>query len=194
MWLGALELYENDAHKALEYKSWAAYWEAEMDQDGSRGHQILEAARVTRTLAQSTIVEWGKGDLPSNEGQARELVTLKERPEEMAAAWQDALRRAADTKSGRMTAAIIKRAVEALDEEWELTKRLDKLVIQVLGVRNALVEGDSEAPNQRQLESAAKAADAVKGLATEMVDFLAGKKDFDQGIAKLLEGEYSGDA
>lgn len=46
LWAKLLELYEGKAHKALGYKSWGAYFEAEFGQSGSHGYKLLNAAKV----------------------------------------------------------------------------------------------------------------------------------------------------
>lgn len=66
-----LRLYEGQAHRALGYSSWDAYFKAEFGKAGSYGYRLLEAARVDFAIRQ-LVDEHG---LP-NEAQARELVPL----------------------------------------------------------------------------------------------------------------------
>jgi hypothetical protein len=64
-----LRLYEGQAHIALGYSSWRAYWEAEFETHWRYGYRELDAARVDRVIG-----PWANGPLP--ERQARELVPL----------------------------------------------------------------------------------------------------------------------
>lgn len=83
LWSKLLRLYEGGAHLALGYSSWGAYYEAEFDGSKSRGHQLLDAARVIEALPRSTIV-----DSHPSEAVAREFVpVLKTDPEQVEEVW-----------------------------------------------------------------------------------------------------------
>jgi hypothetical protein len=70
LWTKLLRLYEGQAHVALGYQSWGSYFKHEFGQTGTRGYQLLEAARVAS-------IQPGL-----NERQARELApVLREDPE-----------------------------------------------------------------------------------------------------------------
>lgn len=86
LWAKLLTLYEGEAHVALGYSSWAEYYEEEFGESKSRGYQLLEAARVDRALADSTMVE-----RPVTERVARELtpVLKDEGPEAVEEIWGD---------------------------------------------------------------------------------------------------------
>lgn len=85
LWAKLLRLYEGGAHKALGYSSWGAYYSAEFGETGTRGYQLLDAARVLDALPHSTTVEW-----PS-ESAARELVPiLRKDPERVEEVWLEA--------------------------------------------------------------------------------------------------------
>jgi hypothetical protein len=76
LWSKLLRLYEGGAHLVLGYSSWGAYYEAEFDESGRRGYQLLDSARVL-----GAVEPVNNCSLPS-EGVARELVpVLKEDPE-----------------------------------------------------------------------------------------------------------------
>jgi hypothetical protein len=77
-----LRLYEGEAHLALGYSSWRAYWEAEFETHWRTGYRELEAARVDRAIG-----PWANGPLP--ERQARELVPLLDDEAELIAAWRE---------------------------------------------------------------------------------------------------------
>jgi DNA N-6-adenine-methyltransferase (Dam) len=64
-----LRLYEGEAHLALGYSSWKAYWRAEFETSWRTGYRQLDAARVDRAIGHLV-----NGPLP--EAQARQLVPL----------------------------------------------------------------------------------------------------------------------
>jgi hypothetical protein len=99
LWEKYLRLYEGEAHVALGYPSWAAYREAEFGGSKSHAYRLLEAARVVRELPESPT-----GERPS-ERQARELAPLRDKPEQMAEAWEEA------SANGKPTAEKVREAV-----------------------------------------------------------------------------------
>jgi hypothetical protein len=105
-----LRLYEGEAHIALGYSSWRAYWEAEFETHWRTGYRELEAARVDRAIG-----PWANGPLP--ERQARELVPLLDRPDELA----EVLRALHAEHGDRLTAAKMRQAV---DERMRLDRRV----------------------------------------------------------------------
>jgi phage N-6-adenine-methyltransferase len=85
LWTKLLRLYEGEAHTALGYASWGAYFEEEFGQHRVHGYRLLRAAEVAEALG------------PSNPGvtekQARELVPLLDEPERLREAWAEAQER-----------------------------------------------------------------------------------------------------
>jgi hypothetical protein len=98
-----LLLYEGEAHIALGYASWGAYWESEFESSWRAGYRELEAARVSRAID-----PWDNGPVP--ERQARELARLLRREDEEAVVdlWAD-LR---DEFGDQVTAEKVRTAVE----------------------------------------------------------------------------------
>lgn len=84
LWGKLLDLYEGGAHLALGYRSWGDYFETEFGQSRTRGYEILAAGRVVES------VRHGGLEPPTNERQARELVPLLDRPDDLREAWADA--------------------------------------------------------------------------------------------------------
>jgi hypothetical protein len=72
LWQKLLRLYEGAAHLALGYSSWHAYCEAEFGFGQSHSYRLLDAGRVADLVPQL-----------GNEAQARELVPLLDRPEDL---------------------------------------------------------------------------------------------------------------
>jgi hypothetical protein len=104
LWAKLLTLYEGEAHVALGYTSWEAYYSAEFGQSGRRGYQLLEAARVI--VALEPLQNFA---MPANDHVARELVPLKDDPEAVRQVWADAVERAGDAAP---TATLVREAVE----------------------------------------------------------------------------------
>jgi hypothetical protein len=48
-----LEAHDSEAWRALDYKSWKAYCEAEFDFSRQRGYQLIRQAKVNRALAEA---------------------------------------------------------------------------------------------------------------------------------------------
>ena len=71
-----LLLFEGEAHIALGYSSWGAYWETEFESHWRTGYRELEAARIGRAIG-----PWDNGK-PPPERQARELVPLLRQEDE----------------------------------------------------------------------------------------------------------------
>jgi hypothetical protein len=105
-----LRLYEGGAHLALGYTSWRAYWEAEFETHWRTGYRELEAARVDRVVG-----PWANGPLP--ERQARELVPLLGRPDELVAVVLEARGRYGDRLTGEKLGRVI-------DERMQLERRV----------------------------------------------------------------------
>jgi N6-adenosine-specific RNA methylase IME4 len=103
LWAKLLRLYEGGAHVALGYSSWASYFETEFAQTGTRGYQLLDAARVRGLLADSTMVE------SLNERQARALRPLLDVPDDLRAVYTDLRAQYGDA----VTAEVIRRAVQS---------------------------------------------------------------------------------
>jgi hypothetical protein len=66
LWSKFRRLYEGDAHAALDYSSWGAYYEAEFDQSANYGYRLLKSAEVMEQLPIGN-------SRPSSEAVAREL-------------------------------------------------------------------------------------------------------------------------
>lgn len=97
LWAKLLEAYDGKAHIALGYSSWGAYYEAEFKQTGTRGYQILDAAKVVA-------IQPGL-----NERQARELAPLCDEPEVLQETWAEVV----DLHGDKPTAAQVKEVVDA---------------------------------------------------------------------------------
>ena len=95
-----LRLYEGEAHLALGYSSWQAYWEAEFDTHWVSGYREIAAGRVDRVISQLA-----NGPLP--ESQARELVPLLDDERELV----EAYREARDEQGETLTAADLREIV-----------------------------------------------------------------------------------
>jgi predicted RNA methylase len=102
--LGLLFLYEHEAHLAMGYTSWKAYWSAEFETDPSYGYRLLDHARIVRPIRQLA------NDLPiPPEAHARELGRLL--PDEQALV--EVYREACASHDGRLSARVIREAVDA---------------------------------------------------------------------------------
>lgn len=102
LWRKLVELYEGEAHVALGYGSWGAYFKAEFGGGRSQAYRILDAGRVAREL-HSPIGE----RQPIRESQARELVPLLDEPRKLREAWAEAV-----DLHPEPTAADVRAAVE----------------------------------------------------------------------------------
>lgn len=84
LWNKLLLLYNGGAHLALGYPSWGAYFEAEFGKSRRRAYELLNAGKVL------DVVRHGALAPPESERQARELVPLLGRPDELRQAWREA--------------------------------------------------------------------------------------------------------
>lgn len=99
LWVKLLDAYRDGAHKALGYKSWAAYCHAEFEMGRSASYRILDSARVFEQLHpgkhrdDGPVPNLGTG-LPRNESVARELraPALKKDPAKVEEVWTEAVR------------------------------------------------------------------------------------------------------
>jgi DNA methylase len=115
-----LRLYEGQAHVALGYASWQAYWEAEFDTHWRSGYRELQAARVDRVIG-----PWANGPLP--ERQARELAPLlREDPQAVLDAWGEA-EESATARGVEITASLISDVVRASEKQRDRRKRTERL-------------------------------------------------------------------
>ena len=91
--------YEGEAHKALGYSSWGAYYEAEFGQSGNYGYRLLKSAEVMEQLPTGN-------SRPASERVARELTALP--PEQVEEVWGEVL----DEHGPAPTAAEVREVVE----------------------------------------------------------------------------------
>lgn len=122
LWHMLLEAYERGVHKALGYKSWGAYYEAEFGQSGKRGDQLLRAGRVVRAIeeySQDTNVS------SPNEAQARELAPLaKKDPQAAAEVWHEAVEEyGEDVAAADVRQTMEKKAEEETSVIWSAKER-----------------------------------------------------------------------
>lgn len=118
LWDLLLEAYEREAHTALGYSSWGAYFEEEFGGGKSRAYQLIDAGRVVRAIeGHSTVVE-----LP-NERQARALAPVaKANPEEAVQIWKEESERAAG-KGVELTSTDLQQAARAATKRKEKEQR-----------------------------------------------------------------------
>lgn len=77
LWTKLLRLFEGNAHKALGYRTWAAYYEAEFGGSARESHRLLAAGRVLESLEPEGFRGEGSPGSPLlNEATARELQPL----------------------------------------------------------------------------------------------------------------------
>ena len=77
LWTKLLRLYEGKAHKALGYKTWGQFYEAEFGGSISQANRVLAAGRVLESLEPAGFRgEGAPGSTPLNERAARELQPL----------------------------------------------------------------------------------------------------------------------
>jgi hypothetical protein len=105
LWTKLLRLYEGGAHTALGYSSWADYCAAEFEMGRDYSYKLLASARVVAVLRESTIVD----SQPSSEAVARELAPLRDEPEQMREAWQDAVDEHGPEPTAAQTRGVVKR-------------------------------------------------------------------------------------
>lgn len=109
-----LEMYERDGWKALGYKSWREYGEAEFSFSNSRIYQLKDHAQTLRRLENSTTVE-----KPNSTRQTRELAMVE--PERQAEVWKEAVETAPKDRAGKpkVTAAHVKAVVASVSPPAE---------------------------------------------------------------------------
>jgi hypothetical protein len=112
LWRKLLRLYEGEAHLALGFKTWGAYYTANFGGSGSRGRQLLVAGRVVRAIEEHAQVT--NGTRPS-EGVARELapVLANGGPEAVADTWQEAVEEFGPTPTAREVREVVRPVVPA---------------------------------------------------------------------------------
>src|SRR5262249_43089620 len=101
----ALTEIRDDQLYLVDHASFQEYCEARWEISRGHAYRLIEAAEVVRKLREVS----PKGDTPRHETHARALAPLKERPEEMAAAWKEAV----EAGDGQPQAAHVEEAVEA---------------------------------------------------------------------------------
>ena len=104
MWTKLLTLYEGQAHTRLGYDSWAVYFEQEFGESKSQGYRMLDAARIMKTLEAHSPI----GERPANEGVVRELRPLQKKPEEMAEAWDETVKKHGPKPTARQTRKVVR--------------------------------------------------------------------------------------
>lgn len=102
LWGKLLRLYEGDAHTALGYSSWGAYYEAEFGAQPKTGYRLLEAARVVDSLSDTHVT-------PPSQNAARELVpVLRDDPDAVPEIWGEVV----EEYGEQPTAADVRTVVE----------------------------------------------------------------------------------
>lgn len=109
-WFELEDFHGHERWTALGYSSFKKCVEAELGISGAHAYRILEAAAVVTALRSHP----GVTTATLTEKQARALVPLKEEPEQMAAAWQEAVATAPRDShdAPRLTAAHVAAVVE----------------------------------------------------------------------------------
>lgn len=110
LWAKLLKLYEGNAHTAMGYRSWGAYYTAEFGGSEGRGDQLLRAGRVLEVLEPAGFR--GPDDTGSpllSERAARELAPVLRNGAE---AVQEAYREAVEEHGEQPTAAQIRKVVK----------------------------------------------------------------------------------
>lgn len=103
LWAKLLTLYEGEAHLALGYSSWGAYYEAEFGQSRGHGYMLLRTAEV-REIAASVPGHTGPGSVKV----ARELAPLRSEPERLREAWSDAVERHGDQPTAEQVREVVR--------------------------------------------------------------------------------------
>lgn len=148
LWHLLLEAQERRAWWALGYGSWREYAQAEFELSQSRVYQLLDAAKVQRVIAaapdNSTRVE--------NEAQARELKPLLNEPDELVAAWDEAV---TESDGKAPSAVVVKAAVKK-----RVVPPPSELVVPVPVVQGLMLVLSIHQPEADQMMSAAMSAGA----------------------------------
>lgn len=101
----ALTEIRDDQLYLVDHASFQDYCESRWEMSRGHAYRLMEAAEVVAKLREVS----PKGDTPRHETHARALAPLKERPQEMAAAWAEAMK----AGDGQPQAADVEEAVEA---------------------------------------------------------------------------------
>lgn len=101
LWSKLLRLYEGNAHLALGYRSWGAYYESEFRQSGNYGYRMVQMGQVMARLPN------GQRPRPANERVARELVPLLDDDELLCQAWDEACHRDGDQPSAELVREVV---------------------------------------------------------------------------------------
>lgn len=111
LWTKLLRLFEGDAHKALGYRTWGQYYEAEFGGSAKEGNRMLAAGRVLESLEPADFRGEGSPGSPLlNERAARELQPLLRRG---ADAVRDAYEEAVELAGGeKPTARQVREVVQ----------------------------------------------------------------------------------
>lgn len=115
LWTKLVRLYEGKAHKALGFRSWGAYYEAEFGGSARRGYQLLNAGRVFEKLPigtdlvqrphECTIVQ-----RPSAETVLRELSPiLRNAGDAVAEAWKESVEEANGQPTAKQVRDVVQR-------------------------------------------------------------------------------------
>lgn len=106
LWMKLYALHEGDAHGALGYKGWRAYFVAEFGESRAQGGFLLDAGRVRAELSRkATTVA-----LPANAAVARELApVLHKARDELVDIWSEAI---ATAEGDAPTAAEVRAVVD----------------------------------------------------------------------------------
>lgn len=144
LWRKLVELYEGQAHVALGYGSWGAYFKAEFGGSRTVAYRLLDAGRVTQTLEQSP--PRGLAPVPSAR-HAAELAPLKNDPEALKEAWAEVIEihekpTAADVRE------VVQQKVGPMSRKTEMNanaakRRLYDALSSVNGYCTALVDNSS---------------------------------------------------
>ena len=112
-WFEVSDFYHHERWVPLGYGSALHCAKVELGLSKQRFHQILDAADVVARIRSQKLLT-SDTPLPANDHQARALVPLKEEPEKMAAAWQEAVETAPRDASGaaQVTAARVSAVVD----------------------------------------------------------------------------------
>ncbi|HEY6775209.1 MAG TPA: hypothetical protein VI122_01745, partial [Thermoleophilaceae bacterium] len=133
LWVKLLRLYEGEAHTALGFKSWGAYYEAEFGRSDADAYRVLQAARVVGQLPIGS-------PQPANESVARELVpVLREDPAEVEEVWAEVVELHGTSPTAAETRAVVEEKRSGLpsrtpnSNEWYTPTQYVEAARRVLG-------------------------------------------------------------